>query len=861
MTATGVTLSADRLRRAAMPPVRPSVHHEMIAPDGAPRPHARAYADWLAGLGPDGLSRAAMDLEQARAESGIAFAANDTGAAADPLPVVMSAKDWHVLEAAIRQRAELAELALADLYGGGRMVAGGHLPPGIVYGSPAFAAQAAGWELPPERFLYVYEADVARTAAGDWIVLSDRVDAPLGDGWLIANRIATSQCFAQPFLDLGVRRLASHYARFQELLDSLTGWEGRLALLTRGEQDPRFFSHAYLARYLNAALVEPGDVTVREGAAFVKTLDGLKKIDVMLRGAPDRTVDALHRQADALPGAPALTVAARSGQLVMGNAIGSSVLGHRALAPFAHVLAEQLIGEELAIADAPCLWMGDAAARAEVLANPAAWSVEPLHRRAMPADRARHARRDDLEEAVTRRGEGLVATRLPPLAETAVQRDGRLASAPWMMRVFACWTGEAWSVAPGGVAAVIAQDPQQGGGRIPELGFGKDVWIITDSDEPPSGPSVSLLADRLAQGHLRRTGRDLLSRVADEVFWLGRNTERAEATLRLTLVCLRRYLSGNRIDADPKLLVDLITVRAVDRPDLSPPQRFRDAVTRLINAPEEPFGLPGTLAALRSGMVRARLSISEEGWRTIDLLCSDRRWSEGLDLRRSADLLRLLEDSLRSLAAFSGAAQENLTRNYAWRFLELGRRIERGVGIAREARAIIHRETGDEDSRLRAWLTLSDSSAAYRNRYMMMPRAAAVLDLLVLDESNPRALAFQLARLESVLADLPNDGPYRSPEHRLALAMLTELRLLDAATLAETDADGLRAPLEALMNSCENSLQEISDRVARRFFAHAAPPVAVSHAGRRDPVAGDTADGVDRAGSADGGATLDGEGG
>ncbi|MEM6973916.1 MAG: circularly permuted type 2 ATP-grasp protein [Pseudomonadota bacterium] len=835
MGVSDVMTSAGGKRGVALPPLRAGVHHEMLAPDGTPRPHAQPFVDWLASLGPEGLTRAALDLEQARAESGIAFAARDTGAAADPLPVVLSAQDWHALEAGIRQRADLAEKALADIYGraddAGRLVGGGHLPPGIVYGSSAYAAQTAGWETPSERYLYVYEADVARTADGSWIVLSDRLDAPLGDGWLIANRIATSQCFAQPFLDLGVRRLASHYARFQDLLDSMTGWEGRLALLTRGEQDPRFFSHAYLARYLNAALVEPGDVTVRDGAAFVKTLDGLKKIDVMLRGAPDRVVDALHRQADALPGAPALSVAARAGQLVMGNAIGASVLGHRALAPFAHVLAEQLTKTPLALSDAPCLWMGDARAREEVLDNPARWSIEPLHRRPMPADRARLARREDMVEAVTRRGETLVATRLPPLAETAVLRDGRLGSAPWIMRVFACWTGESWSVAPGGVASEIAQDPRDGGGRIAELGFGKDVWVITDSNEPPSEPSASLLAERIAQGHLRRTGRDLLSRVADEVFWLGRNAERAEATLRLCLVCLRRYLSGNRIDADPAMLVDLITIRAVDSPDLSPPQRFRDAVQRLINAPEEPFGLPGTLAALRSGVVRARLSISEEGWRTIDRLCSDRRWLEGLDLRRSADLLRLLEDSLRNLAAFSGAAQENLTRNYAWRFLEMGRRIERGVGIAREARALLSEETPDEESRLRAWLTLSDSTAAYRNRYMMMPRAAAVLDLLVLDEANPRALAYQLASLEGVLADLPNDGPYRSPEHRLALAMLTELRLLDAAQLAEADPDKLRAPLEALMTTCENGLQEISDRIARRFFAHAAPPVAVGHAG------------------------------
>ncbi|MEM6676751.1 MAG: circularly permuted type 2 ATP-grasp protein [Pseudomonadota bacterium] len=816
------------------------VHHEAVGPDGTVRPAWKGFHDWMAGEGPEGMAATARALDRARAESGIAFspgaaATGATGATLiDPIPVILSPEDWAQVEAGVLQRARLVEATLADLYGTGpgRLLSHGTIPPGLVFGGDAFAAHAAGWEPPSPRYTYVYEADVARTAAGDWVVLADRVDAPLGDGWLIANRIATSQSVAEPFVDLGVRRVASHYARFQELLDSLTGWEGRLALLTGGDRDPRFFSHAYLARYLNAALVEPGDVTVRDRAAFVKTLDGLKKIDVMLRGVPDRTVDALHRQRTAARGAPALSAATRSGALALGNAIGSSVLAHRALAPFAPAIAERLLGEDLLLGDAPCLWLGDPEAREVVLgAEGADWCIAPLTRRPSPDDPPMPEDREGLRALLEAKGEMHVAMRTPLLAETPVLRDGRIASAPWMMRVFACWIGEEWSLAPAGVAAEI--DPGSGaGGVIPALGFGKDVWVLTGSNDVPSEPSRSLLADRLAAAHLRRTGRDLLSRVADEVFWLGRNAERAEATLRLLSVCLRRYLSGNRTDADPQLLLDIVSVHAAARSGLTPAQGFREAVRALVNDTSEPFGLQATLSALRSGAVRARLSISEEGWRDIDRLCSDPRWKEGLDLRRSAELARLIEDGLRHLAAFSGAAQENLTRNYAWRFLEMGRRIERGAEIARVAENLCGEETASEESRLRAWLTFSDSASAYRNRYMMMPRAAAVLDLLVLDEANPRALAFQLLRLEEVLSELPREGPYRRPEHRQALALLTELRLLDADALAGTDERAQRGLLTALMRNCRTGLSEVSDHVSRGFFAHAEAPVALQHAAR-----------------------------
>ncbi|MEL7347676.1 MAG: circularly permuted type 2 ATP-grasp protein [Pseudomonadota bacterium] len=844
-----------------LPRPTPGVHQEAIGPDGAVRGHWRGFLDWLGELGTERRAAMARDLERSRAESGIAFSAREQAdTAADPLPVILSAADWAEVEAGVIQRARLAEATLADIYGPSRMIRDGALPPGLVYGADAFAAHCAGWPQPPARYTYVYEADIARTAEGAWVCLADRLDTPLGDGWLIANRIATSQCLAQPFLDLGVRRVASHYARFQELLDSLTGWEGRLALLTRGEGDPRFFSHAYLARYLNAALVEPGDVTVREGAAFVKTLDGLKKIDVMLRGAPDKGVDALHRQADALPGAPALSLAARAGNLVMGNAIGCSVMAHRAMAPFAHVLAERLLSEDLRLHDAPCLWMGDPAARETVLADRSRWAIDPLNRRATAGDRAALADEENLAEAFRRKPERYIALRIPRLAETPVLRGGRVAAAPWIMRVFACWTGEGWSVAPSGVAAEIAQDTDPttgGGGRVPALGFGKDVWVMADREDLPSMPSHSLLADRLATGHLRRTGRDLLSRVADEVFWMGRNAERAEGTLRVLDVCMRRYLSGNRTDAGPDLLVDIISSRAADRADLSPAQRFRDAVSRLVNDPVEPFGMPSILSALSAGAVRARLSISEEGWRYIERLSNDPRWGEGLSLRRSADLMRLVEDSLRNLAAFSGAAQDNLTRNFAWRFLEMGRRIERGIEVARIARRLAGEEEEDEESRLRAWLTLSDSTAAYRNRYMMVPRAAAVLDLLVLDEANPRALAYQLVQLEAVLAQLPREGPYRRAEHRLALSLLTELRMLDADALADTSETGTRTILARLMRRCERDLAEIADRISNSYFAHAEAPVALRHAGRTgaevpgEAAADDEDDGAGGAGEAD----------
>ena len=799
--------------------------NEALTPAGALRPHWARIAEWLDTAGPGALTEVSADLNRLRSESGLAYAASATRPVSDDmLPMTVEAADWAKLEAGILQRARLADAAVTDIYTDQRTLAAGLAPPGLVYGSPDFAAHCARWERPPRNWLGIYEADVARTADGNWVLLSDRIDAPLGDGWLLANRIAFSNAFADLFVDLGVRRLATHYAAFQDFLDQLMGWEGRLVLLTAGETDPRFFSHAYLARYMNAALVEPADLTVREGAAYVKTLGGLRRVDVLLRGVEDAAVDALHRPGRAAIGAPALSLAARSGNLRLINAIGAAAFNHRALAPFAHRLAQFLLGEDLLLPDAPCLWLGGQRARDQVAAEPETWTVEDLTK----PPRTQVAERNAGDDAArTLFPERFCATRMPPLSVTPCLANGDVVAREWVMRVFACRTEDGWRLAPGGVAAPLVAGQRA---AAPSLGYGKDVWVLADAEARQVPQITTRLTAQVSGAHLRRTGRDLLSRLADELFWLGRNAERAETVMRTVSVCLERHLSGNRVDADPAILAMLAEIHVETAGEDEGIARYRHAIDRLV-AGDDPMSLPSILRALGSGALRARSSISVESARYVERLCSDGRWHQTGPVRQNAALARLIQDGLQALAAFAGSTQENLTRNYAWRFLQLGRLLERGVQTAALAEQLAGQTRENEQTYLRAWLTLSDSASAYRSRYMMMPMPAAVIDLLVLDETNPRALGYQLARLEDVLGGLPNEGPYRRADHRLALSMLTDLRLVDADALAAEDDDGARKDLVRLAQRAQEDLARISDLVAVAFFAHAdAPEALVSHA-------------------------------
>ncbi|MEO1688719.1 MAG: circularly permuted type 2 ATP-grasp protein, partial [Pseudomonadota bacterium] len=323
---------------------------EAIGPDGAPRAHWAPLLDWVARVGPEGYGAVTAETRRLRVESGVAFnpAGEETpDADTDAFPILIEPAEWARVAQGVAQRARLLEAALDDIYGDRTLLREGLLPSGLVYGNPDHAMWLRTPDAPAGPWLTLYEMDIARTSDGRWMALADRVDAPLGDGWLIANRVASSQSFAEPFLTSRVRRLARHYEAAQTWLEDLSGPDGRMALLSGGGQDPRYFSHAYFARYVGAALIEPADLTVRGGDAYVKTIDGLKPLSVLLRGVSDRRLDALFAPDGAAPGAPALSLAARAGRLRLANALGASTLAYRALAPFARASARRLFGEEL----------------------------------------------------------------------------------------------------------------------------------------------------------------------------------------------------------------------------------------------------------------------------------------------------------------------------------------------------------------------------------------------------------------------------------------------------------------------------------------------------------------------------------
>ncbi|MEO1018794.1 MAG: circularly permuted type 2 ATP-grasp protein [Pseudomonadota bacterium] len=804
---------------------------EMVDARGRPKPHWHTFLRAFNALGPAAHQRLFSDLDRSISESGMAFnvyADPDSGAArwqVDPIPVLFDPDSWDVLAQGLIQRARLIDAALQDLYGPRQLLRNRTLPPGAVFGNRDFLVHCADWPGRQRHQLFMYACDVGRTADGGWRVLADHIDVPSGNGTVLANRVALTQNLGNVFLDCGIRRLASHYARFQAVLDGLASDDGLIVMLSPGEHGADYFSHAYLARYLGLAMAEPGDLTVRDDRLFLKTLDGLRRVDLVLRKTSSRGLDPLYMVEGPAGGVPGIIEASRAQSVTFANALGAGMIDFRALAPWSRNLAEALLQEDLLIDDAPALWLGEADACERFIDERASWRLARLTSSAPVAPEILDYDEARLRSWLSREGSNFVALTDVGLGTTPRLEHDRLTSTPYTMRVFLTADEEGYTVLPGGLARCqrrLGTKPLAEGTVI------KDVWVQA---RDPAGTDISLLSRQIKTAHLRRTGRELPSRAADDLFWLGRYAERAETTLRILRAVIGRLLDATRHDRDPKLLSRLLSLHLQGKiVDLGTDGHayawFHHAVVLLATDAKEPYGLRQSLEAMLRTASAARAHLSQDGWRVITALCTDGRWRELQQPRMIVPLARMVDDALRSLSALSGSAAENMTRNYAWRFLELGRRIERGLEASRIIGSLAAVRGAGEPASLRALLDLGDSFATYRSRYLMTPVLAPVLDLLILDETNPRSIAYQLVAIEEILDSLGRTGPYRSTEHRLVLALLTMIRMIDADQLARhrsADGDG---ELEELIDRCMADLQEASVLIARKHFVHAEPTIS-----------------------------------
>jgi uncharacterized circularly permuted ATP-grasp superfamily protein/uncharacterized alpha-E superfamily protein len=789
---------------------------EMMDRDGTVRPHWRPFLTMLANLGPEEVNRRFAAADRHLRDSGVFYRVyEDPAGAVRPwplshVPLLIDPTEWQELKAGLVQRAELLEATLKDIYGPANLVHDGRLPAAVVAGNPEFLRPLVGVEPPGGAHLRFYGVDVGRSPDGRWWVLGDRTQAPSGAGYALENRLALSRAMPDIYRALRVERVAPFFQSFQLELSQLNRQDdSRVCVLTPGPLNETYFEHAYLARYLGFLLVEGEDLTVRDDGVFIRTVSGLKRAEVLLRRLDADFADPLELSARSRLGVPGLVQAIRDGTVVVANGLGSGVMEARAMLSFLPALAPALLGQELALPNVATWWLGDPKVRADAIERLDELVIAP----AFPGDLPAHIQKPmvlgrDLDapararliEEIGRRGIDFVAQEAVTLSTTPVWENGKLVPRPFILRLLLARVGDSWRVMPGGFVR-LANDIDARAVNLQQGGRTGDAWVL--SDKPVAEVTLLPTPDRIT---INRTTGALPSRAAANLFWLGRYVERAEATLRLTRALINRASEDDEAmsEVNASICAVLANWEAV-APDMLSVKPALVASTVLQNR-DMSGALPMLAGAAQAAASVIRDRFSPDAWRALTEL------SEMINapLERSAAESAMFErvsGALRIIASFSGLAQENMSQLHGWRYLELGRRVERALVTSRFLRQFAF---GDElDGALDCLLELADSQITYRLRYVMVAARAPVIDLVALDPNNPRSVMNQLARIETHLAALPRRGmdSRLSPPEQIASALATRMRTAEAAAVDQN----------ALIDA-ENALMRLSDVIGSTYF-------------------------------------------
>ncbi|MDP2716022.1 circularly permuted type 2 ATP-grasp protein [Rheinheimera sp.] len=796
---------------------------------------------WWQQQAPERRQQLQADLQHQLRENGAAFAP-ELQRQLDVLPWLISEPQWQQLEAGLGQRHQLLNAILHDLYGPQLLLQHGIIPPEVIFLNKDYLLPCANL-ITEQAWLPMLACDIGRDSAGGFCAYADNSRLPAGLGYVLQHRLAFNNTTAG--LNAGIKKsqLAGFFRNLQQLLQQgchSDNGEKLAAILTHHKRDAAYFEHAFLANYLDIALVHGADLLFKDGRLWLKTLSGLQSLQSLLRYLPDHSCDPLELDA-AGSGSAGLLQSIRQQQLLCVNPPGSALLDSGALLPFMASCCEFLLQQPLLLATVPALWCGNKQNLAQLQAGAPSYCVQHL----LSAEQwllpqLSQAERTALWQQVQQQPAAYIARQLLPLSTVPCSPapdnnapTAALQQLPGVLRLFSLLGNEAGptaansaavSVMPGALGRVCADSQQLQ--LSDHAGFGrgfiaKDVWVLADKAH-----AVSLLQSAKQQVTLSRHSGLLPSRVADHLFWLGRYNE------RLNLICraLRAALSllSNTEPAaqhDATCLLHFCLQANGSGDSSAPPQAINPtaALDSLFNA-ANPRGVAAVLQNLLFNAQSVREYFSEDTWYVLDKLqTSIYQWPATATQPPIAVMQRTLDEVVLLQTAIYGLNNETMSRTQTLRFMDLGQHLERALQTCSLLQAVFT-HTPPGDALLEALLRLADTLLTYRRRYHADLYPAAIIDLLLLDDSTPRSVTYQCASLLRQAEKLPalqaHSGLKPGREQRLAMALVALLQQADPQQLFDPQQHA-RPELSLLLHQLQQLLRQLSDSITQSYFNHA----------------------------------------
>ena len=831
-------------------------------------PPWRTFFEQLGATGLDDLDRRTQTLARQVRDNGITYNvyASQGGPqrpwALDLFPLILTPESWQQIEVGVKQRARLLERVMADVYGPQHLIREAMIPPALVQGHPGYLRAMHGVVPVGGTYLHIAAFDLARGPDGNWAVVSQRTQAPSGLGYLLENRLLISRQFPQAFETMKIQRLAATYRVWVESLKahSPEGSNAHVALLTPGPYNETYFEHAYLARYLGLTLVEGSDLTVRDERLYLRTLRGLEPVHVLLKRLDDEFLDPLELRADSTLGIPGLLQAVRAGHVVVANTPGSAFLESPALLGFLPALSDKLLGEPLQLPALDTWWCGEHAALASVLPQLEHMAIKPTYPgsvthgtfEAALGRTLTQAQRDEWVGRITRQPDRYTLQAYTPLSQMPTWKISPQGIVPRsvMLRVFALRQGpnegpEAWRVLPGGLARIAA--PNAPIASMQRGGSSADVWVQTEADID----RTSLLQKHSTRSTFTHRQRMVTSRAAENLYWLGRYTERSENMVRLVRLCIEALNGEDPASRSLWTWLQLLTQRqglvpagvpsahspvedkASTTPSMGARRRvFERTLIACLDQDDHSTSVGFNLRALQQAASSLRERLSPEHWNAIvhcvDQFSADCALSGSPRDFSAVQAMQALDAASSALAAITGAQTDRMTRDDGWQLLSIGRHVERlgflasALDLAVDVGAFDNMDetvdAADENSsHYTALLALFDSTITFQAQYQQSRELAPLIELLLQDNDNPRSLAWVSRTLRARLSKLAAT-PIGKPD---ALALLVpDLKQTDLDQLCSRSEEGHLSQLRSCLTDCMQAAWQVSDAITAHYFSH-----------------------------------------
>jgi len=805
-----------------------SAFDEMLAPGRQVRPHWRGFADYFASATPQDLGALSRETQRRLKEQGVNYNVYDNPEGMrrpwrlDPLPMLFTEKDWSPIEAGLQQRAQLFSLILNDVMGSQTCLKAGLIPPQVIFQNPGYLQAMVGGQPAP---LTLYAADLGRGPDGQWWVLSDRTQGPSGAGYILEARMVTKRVLGPQGFgteEYPTAPLAQFFFHLKRHLAALSPEDQRdptIVLLSPGVGNEVYFEHTFLAAQLGITLVTGDDLTVRQGKVYLKTVDDLQQVDVIIRRVDDSYCDPLNFRSDSMLGVPGLAQAQMLGKVALANPLGSGFLESAALLPFLPGLAKHFLAQELLLPEVATWWCGQPKERQYVVDHLERLVIKKVDRSVgvIYGNQLSRLEKQQLTDRIQRSPWLYVGQQALSFSTVPTLTEGALNPRHLVLRAFTAGDGERYDVMPGGLTRVspdadtFVVSSQMGG-------VSKDTWLIR-----ASGTTREVL--RLSPTPQRRKASAILtSRAAENLFWLGRYLERSESLLRLIRAYLRQL--DNFLDygdeADRQVLISLKPSIHVyfdtGTGDWLTAGKLQQTVLDR--------SIPGTVANNLHTAVDTAYTVrdlwSGDCWRAVEGI-EDLLESVQQNGAKTLVLDQINQPFLTALLAFWGASQESLAVNHGGLWLQLGKRLERAQNLVFGIYNTCRNLSPDDQNGLRqVLLETNDCLNSHRRRYGTDQSNVTLWQHLLIEPTNPRSLLSGMQEMEPLLNFLnPNPHQGLMPLEKMALAIITPLKLAEAGDWS--NQQGRRENLAEFLLTIRTKLNHFGLSIEQRYFTHAQP--------------------------------------